>query len=988
MPAKQQRNQYLEAARDEFRRGRAIIDLPYGSKVPGRSGWQHEHYDEEVLFARLSGEPRNLSILFGEPSGGLADVDLDSAEARALAAELLPETGEVFGREGSPGSHFLYVTDPVAKYTKFSDPEAPDEDRATLVEIRSGGQHTIIPPSKHPSGQIVRWERRGEPTRITGEDLAKRVGALAAAALLARHWNHPGQRNDQALALLGGLISGGWDEGKAAGFVKIVARAAGDEEWSDRGKDAALTAERLEGNQAATGWPTLAELMGEKIVERARKWLGMAEGKVASRKEQKPSQADLIVELARVAYLFHDPDQEAFATIPVENHKETHRLSTKGFENWLKYRFFSHYGKVPGSQAVQDALGTLEGKALFAGPEYETHVRVAGHSGSVYLDLCNSEWEVVEVALEGWRIVPGEEAPVRFRRARGMTPLPYPAASGGLGGLRRLLNLPDDREGAWRLIVAWLVATLHPSGPYPVLVLEGEQGSAKSTAQGILRAVVDPSTTPLRSAPREERDLVIAADNSWVVSFDNLSGLPSWLSDALCRLSTGGGLSTRQLYTDREEILFEVKRPLIMNGIADVASRPDLLDRSLVVELPVIPEAARRTEREIWVEFAAQQPAILGALLDAVSVAVSVAMRRLPETRLERLPRMAEFAEWATAAEGALGWDPGSFMATYEEGREEAVAGALEGDPVAGAVLSFMEEREEWVGKSAELLEKLASEVDEKVERSRSWPKTASHLSGRLKRLAPALRAQGLDYEDWREAGGERQRKKRLSWRHEAPGDGRDGGGTTPNDPGTPPDNPTREERPADTPRGAGHHRHEGRPGTARDGALHPYYADSTSADDGTQDTIQGQTASSHGQSSHEKLSGTPQSHIEDDQSGGAEERPGPSRTTIGSPGRGEHRGLLVGPAGVPALLEEIEAADAVALDLETTGLDARRDSIRLISLATTRGISLIDCSKLDPAQISLPPWPGRRSWPITACTTSSSCDASATCTGGVLRTP
>jgi putative DNA primase/helicase len=156
VPAEERSNPVLEAARDEFRRGRAIIDLPRGSKVPGRSGWQHERYDEEALLVRLSGGPRNLSILFGEPSGGLVDVDLDCAEARALAAAFLPETDEVFGREGSPGSHLLYVTDPVAKYTKFSDPEAPDEDRATLVEIRSGGHHTIIPPSKHPSGQIVR----------------------------------------------------------------------------------------------------------------------------------------------------------------------------------------------------------------------------------------------------------------------------------------------------------------------------------------------------------------------------------------------------------------------------------------------------------------------------------------------------------------------------------------------------------------------------------------------------------------------------------------------------------------------------------------------------------------------------------------------------------------------------------------------------------------------------------------------------------------
>jgi len=941
----------LGAALDYRQRGWAVIDLDVGSKSPGRPGWQHERFDEGALRERLSGGPRNVSILFGEPSGGLVDVDLDSAEARSLADEFLPPTASVFGRPGSPGSHRLYVVEPAPDYEMFSDPEGDDKDRATLVEIRSGGQHTIVPPSTHPSGEIIAWEQDGQPAHLDTDELRVAVRNLAAAALLARHWNHPGQRNDQTLALLGGLISGGWDEGKAAGFVEIVARAAGDEEWSDRGKGADTTAGKQADEEPTTGWPTLAELMGEKVVERVRKWLGMTAERGAGKKQQKPSQADLMVELAQVAYLFHDPDQEAFATIPVENHKETHRLSTKGFKNWLKYRFFSHYGKVPGSQAVQDAVGALEGKAFFAGPERETHVRVAGLGGSVYLDLCNGEWEVVEVTPEGWSIVPGEEAPVRFRRSKGMAPLPYPAAGGDLSGLRRLLNLPEDQEGAWRLIVAWLVAALHSSGPYPVLILQGEQGSAKSTAQGILRAVVDPSTTPLRSAPREERDLVIAADNSWVVSFDNLSGLSTWLSDALCRLSTGGGLSTRQLYTDREEILFEAKRPLIMNGIADVASRPDLLDRSLVVELPVIPEAARRTEREIWDEFAAQRPAMLGALLDAVSVA----MGRLPETHLEKLPRMAEFAEWVTAAEGALGWEPGSFMAAYEEGREEAVAGALEGDPVAGAVLSFMEEREEWIGKSAELHEKLASEIDEKVERSKSWPKTASHLSGRLKRLAPALRAEGLDYEDWREPGGGRQRKKRLSWRHEAHKGGRDGGGTAPKDPGTPPQSTPGEERPGHAPRHDARHAQDGQSGTARDGATHPYSADSTSADNVPVDTAQGQAGSSHGGPPREKLPGMALSPAEDDQSGGAEERPGaslPSHTAGESPVRRKHFRLLATPDDVLTLVEEIEAAEVVALDLETTGLDPRRDQIRLLSLATERGAWVLDVSMADPAPV------------------------------------
>ena len=762
MPAEEQSNPYLEAARDEFRRGIAIIDLPYGSKVPGRSGWQHERYDEEALLARLSGEPRNLSILFGEPSGGLVDVDLDCAEARALATELLPETGEIFGREGSPGSHFLYVTDPVARYSKFSDPEAPDENRATLVEIRSGGHHTIIPPSKHPSGQTVRWERRGEPARIPGDDLAKRVGALAAAALLARHWNKKGQRQDQALALCGGLIGGGWEAEEAASFVESVARVAYDEEWRYRGKAADSTADKQAEEEPTTGWPRLAELMGEEIVVRAREWLGLAEGRGAGQKEQQASQADLLVELAAAAYLFHDPNSEVYATIPVRGHKETYRLDQKAFKNWLRYRFYEHTSKAPGGQAVTDAVGTLAGKAAFDAPERETHVRVAGHEGNLYLDLANEAWEVVEITTEGWRVMPGRSAPVRFRRPGGMLPLPHPVGGGDLSGLRRLLNLPeDDHERGWRLIAAWLVAALHPSGPYPALILQGEQGSAKSSAQELLRACLDPNSVSLRTYPRNELDLVIAANNGRVVSFDNLSGLPGWLSDALCRIATGGGLSTRTLYTNEGETLFSAKRPLVMNGIASVATRPDLLDRSLVVELPVIPEERRRTEREVKAEFEAEHPRILGALLDAAAGA----LRRLPSVRPEKRPRMAEFAEWITAAEGTLGWEPGTFMAAYDEARAEAEGAAIEGDPVADAVLALMADKREWTGTPKELYETLSLRAGEKVQRTKAWPKAAQSLTPRLKRLAPVLRKLGLEFEEYEEGDKSKTRKKRLYWR-------------------------------------------------------------------------------------------------------------------------------------------------------------------------------------------------------------------------------
>jgi DNA polymerase I-like protein with 3'-5' exonuclease and polymerase domains len=765
------------------------------------------------------------------------------------------------------------------------------------------------------------------------------VCRLAAATLLARRWPAKGSRNDAALALAGGLLRGGFDTGESGWFLGQVARAAGDDEWRERIATAEYTAARLAKKQPATGWPTLAELVGEKVVEKVREGLGMRDAE----KESPPTQAEVLVGYADTVDLFHDPDWVGCASFEVNGHQETHPLRSQGVRRWLLHRYFRDYRKPPGSQALQDAVDTLEARAVIDGPERETHLRVAGRAGAIYVDLCNDCWEVVEVCADGWRVMPAEAVPVRFRRAKGMQPLPHPVSGGSLDGLRKLMNLPDDEKG-WVLSVAWLVAAFRPEGPYPVLILQGEQGTAKSTAQRILRAIVDPSTTPLRTTPREMRDLMIAANNGWVVSFDNLSGLPIWLSDGLCRLATGGGFATRELYSDAEEVLFDATRPACLNGITGVATRPDLLDRSLIVELPVIPEERRRPERELWDEFAGEHPMILGILLDAVSGALAKA----DSVELPRLPRMADFAIWTTAAEEALGWEAGTFMAAYDESREETVAEALEGDLVAGAVLSFMKDRKEWIGKSAELLKELGDGVDPILEASKTWPKTASHLSSRLKRLAPSLRAQGLGYEDWREAGGTRERKKRLWWQRNPPPEPSED-----NEAGTVPGGSEPEERPTQEPHRGADDRQVGRHGTARDDAPHPRSDGTGTAWDDPGTTAQQQTSANLAEAAdgeHAEAARYPSPR-----SGGAEDRPGsslPSRTTNQSAVRREQRGFLVTAEEVPALLEEVEAVDAVALDLETTGLDPRRDEIRLLSLATPGGIRLIDCSKLDLGQI------------------------------------
>ena len=478
----------------------------------------------------------------------------------------------------------------------------------------------------------------------------------------------------------------------------------------------------------------------------------------ALRYGKEPSQADQLVELVAGAdgvELFHTPAMEAYATVPVSGHRETWPLKSSGFRRWLVGRFYAVQGKAPRSQARQDAIVTLEAQAVYGGRERFVFMRLGGFGDAIYLDLANSSWEAVEISPSGWRIV--HDPPIRFRRARGMLPLPHPVNHDSVHELQEFLNLESENNQV--LVLAWLVAALRPNGPYPILCLHGEQGSAKTTNARVLRELVDPSTSSSRALPQDNRDLMIAACNGWVISFDNLSRLPEWLSDALCRLATGGGFSTRQLYTDDEEMIFDAQRPVILNGIEELATRGDLLERAIIVNLPQIDDVHRKDEAQFWRTFYEVRPRILGGLLRAVSVA----LQGLPDARrrLHRMPRMADFALLATAAEPGLQLQQGAFMVAYEGNRESANDLVLESSSLAQAVQSLAE-GSGFQGTSSQLLVLLNKRVDEDTRRQREWPRNTKALTGVLKRLAPNLRACGILVDRWRGNDRKRTRMVRL----------------------------------------------------------------------------------------------------------------------------------------------------------------------------------------------------------------------------------
>ena len=450
------------------------------------------------------------------------------------------------------------------------------------------------------------------------------------------------------------------------------------------------------------------------------------------------SSTDVLLSVASAARLFHTSDGSGFADLIIDGHRETWPLRSKRFQTWLRQQYYERTWDAPNPAALNAALNVLEAQAQFDGPQHKVAVRLAEQDGLIYLDLADEFWRCIEIGANGWRIA--EDPPVRFRRTAGMQPLPLPARGGSIEPLAPFLNLASEND--FVLVVAWLLGALRAGGPYPVLGIAGEQGSAKTFLSKLLRALIDPSVAPVRALPRDERELFITASNSHVLAFDNVSGLPPWLSDTLCRLASGGSFSTRRLFTDQDEILFAAARPVVLNGIEDIITRPDLADRAILLTLAPITERHRQPETTLWREFECARPHILGALLDAVTHGLHM----LPDVRLQRLPRMADFALWATACESAFR-PVGTLETAYSNNRREAIGNIVDADPVTVLVREIMADRAQWTGSASDLLQvgiNIGGNAMAAWTRA-GWPKNPRALAGRLRRAQTFLRTLGIE---------------------------------------------------------------------------------------------------------------------------------------------------------------------------------------------------------------------------------------------------
>jgi len=459
----------------------------------------------------------------------------------------------------------------------------------------------------------------------------------------------------------------------------------------------------------------------------------------------KSSQSDRLVKfcLMKRPVLFHDQHKIPYIRIRQRSALVTMPLRSREFKSYLAMLMWEVEEKVPNTEALNSALNVLKGKALLQGEQITLYNRVAPAEDGVWIDMTDAEWRAIHVTSAGWEIV--DYPPIIFKRYSHQLPLSEPEHGGDPWKLLNYFNIKPDDENSRLVLMCLFTSYFLPLIPHAILVPHGIQGSAKSCMFRFMRRVFDPSSIELLTMPRDERERIQQLDHHWLAFYDNVTSIPTWISDSLCRAATGGGFTKRELYSDDDDIIYNILRCLGLNGINIAAQRGDLLDRVILLALENISNDERKEESELFADFEKDRPGILGGFLDVLAKA----MQFYPDTKPSGLFRMADFTRWGCAIAKALGKTDKEFLEAYEEKVKGQIEEAAHASPVATVLLDFMQSREEYEGTPTDLFKALISHAKglEISTRQKSWPRAPHVLSRQLNELVPSLKALGLNVE-------------------------------------------------------------------------------------------------------------------------------------------------------------------------------------------------------------------------------------------------
>ena len=687
--------------------------------------YQNEKANEEQIQEWFEKFPQaNIGIVTGSISG-IVVVDV---EAGGDIKDLPPT---VSSKTGGGGWHFYY------KYPGF---EVKNSTKAIrdLTDIRGDGGYVVAPPSLHKSGKNYEWS--------VSPDMAD--FAELPAWILEKTKNKTQKKTDWS-EILNKSVPEGSRNMTATKVAGKLLRDLSPEFWEPSGW------------LAFSGWnknqskPPLKETELKNIWESIKKKQLDKTIKEVSNDDGKKSQSALLIEALEDInglIFFHDELNEPFVRIPIDNHKEIWRCRGKQFKRYAGKIFWDTYGKAINSDALNTALNVIEGKACFDGLQHELTTRVASSDGAIWYDLSNTEWQVIKITPNGWEII--TDPPILFKRYPHQQAQVVPAEIGDIRKFLKFVNVSDEKQKF--LLLIYVISCFIPEFAHPVINIYGPQGSAKSTLSGFIKKLIDPSATELLTLPNSSDGLVQMLSHHWFICFENVSQIHNWVSDSLCRAVTGAGFSKRELYTDDEDVIYSLKKCIGINGINLVAAKPDLLERSILLELEMINKENRKLEKDILSDFQKEKAEFLGSIFTAVSQAMKI----YPSISLSELPRMADFTAWGCAIAEAIGHSKEKFLEAYYQNINQQNSEVIIESPIASSILEFMKDKSDWHGTATALLEELkpvAVNLKIDVEKGNQFPKNHSALSKKINQLKPNLKAIGLEIQN-----GDKENRQRM----------------------------------------------------------------------------------------------------------------------------------------------------------------------------------------------------------------------------------
>lgn len=435
--------------------------------------------------------------------------------------------------------------------------------------------------------------------------------------------------------------------------------------------------------------------------------------------------------------LFHDEKGETYISLENSGHREIWSLKSKIIKRFLNKKSWDDYKTLLKSDAIKNIIATLEGEAHFSGPEIKLHNRVFWDNETLYYDLTNESFQAVKINKDGWEVL--DKTPIIFKRYTHHKAQVTPTRNGDIKLLFNYVNI-DNKEHQL-LYSVLLVSNFIPNFPHPIMTFFGAQGASKSTSSKVSRLTLDPSVMDASGLSSNQKELIQELAHHYFTIFDNVSHIPPEVSDILCKAISGGSFSKRELYSDDEDIIYKIQVCIGINGINLVVNRPDLLDRCILLELQRLKDSERKAEGELYAGFEKDLPNILGGIFDVLAEAI----KRRPDI-VVKPERMADFTYWGCAIAEAMGYTKEEFLLAYKKNIAKQTEMLLNDNIVATAIITFMEDKDEWKNTPTKLLDELYNHafftnIDT---REKYWPKGATALSRRLNELSTSLKQMGI----------------------------------------------------------------------------------------------------------------------------------------------------------------------------------------------------------------------------------------------------